>query len=170
MKPFTRCMHNTNHHITPILPSYIWRRHFHQWQVGPSLWVLQKCMESSNQHLENQEIQSIPNNAHPQGTTSNCYFIYLDLLYIWSTYLNQWQEGKLHLDNCISVVTLPRPVHEGMKPFTRCMHNTNPLPILLLDSFGIIIHFHQWENMNSGSGCFWISIWKTTENRNTKYA
>ena len=61
MKSFTRCMHNTN--PLSILPSYIWRIHFHQWQVGPFLWVLQTCF---NQLLENQEKQSMLNNAHPQ--------------------------------------------------------------------------------------------------------
>ncbi len=60
----------------------------------------------------------------------------------------------------------PRPVHKGMKPFTRCMHNTNPLPILPV----YIFISDKWENMISG--CFKsalkapISIWKTKKNKN----
>ncbi len=57
MKPFTRCMHNTN--PLPIYLTFIYLAHIFgvfifisdKWEYF-SLWMLQKCIESSNQHLE----------------------------------------------------------------------------------------------------------------------
>ncbi len=65
------------------------------------------------------------------------------------TWFHSWYRGKVEMLN----TNMARPVHKGMKPFTRCMHNTNPLlNITLIRIFGVYIFISdKWDPL---SGCF----------------